>query len=139
MAKRLGGQTLPVRARARETHLFTGAPAVTPYQASPRLATPMHRRVRPGSLWCESISHAALNGSKALQDTLRGSCPHSADTRCLPAAPLWHFTAARPFAFRYPRQVEASDLHGRVPTVRPTLEEQIDQAFAGSVRPSGHQ
>ena len=51
--------------------------------------------------------------------------------------PLRHFTVARPFTFKYPGQVEASDLHGGVPAVRSTLEEQVDQAFAGvSGRPA---
>ena len=59
--------------------------------------------------------------------------------RCLREDPLWHFTVPRPFAFKYPGQVEASDLHGGVPALWPTLEEQVDQAFAGSARPSGHQ
>ena len=63
----------------------------------------------------------------------RGPCSHSADSRCLREDPLWHFTAARPFTFKYPGQLEASDLHGGVPAVWPTLEEQVDQAFTGSV------
>ena len=56
--------------------------------------------------------------------------PTFSGNRCLREDPPWHFTAARPFTFEYPGQVEASDPHGRVPAVWPTLEEQVDQAFA---------